>query len=193
MKERKKKLKSLLPFHPLTNSDIIDYYASEPRCNGVYSRDNLPQTINKGAYVINLDEYDDVGTDWIALYVRNNCIYFDSFGVEYIPNEIKTFIGNKDIISNIFRLQAYDSIMCGYFCIAFIDFMLAGKTLLQFTNLFSPYDFNKNNKIVGKMFKRKLYPSPSPGAGREIILWKLFLKFRRNMHLLKNTLKTSNY
>ena len=90
---------------------------------------------------------------WIALYVSNNCIYFDSFGVEYIPNEIKQFIGNKDIISNIFRLQAYDSIMCGYFCLAFIDFMHAGKTLLQFTNLFSPYDFKKNDKIVGKMFK----------------------------------------
>ena len=59
----------------------------------------------------------------------------------------------KDIISNIFRLQAYDSIMCGYFCLAFIDYMLAGKMLLQFTNLFSPYDFKMNDKIVGKMFK----------------------------------------
>ena len=87
------------------------------------------------------------------MYVPNNCIYFDSFGVEYIPNEIKTFIGNKDIISNIFRLQAYDSIMCGYFCLAFIDFMLAVKMPLQFTNLFLPNDFKKNDKIVGKMFK----------------------------------------
>ena len=145
--------KSLLPFHPLTNFDIMDYYKNEPRFNGVYSRDNLPKTIKKGAYVINLDEYDDVGTHWIALYVRNNCIYFDSFGVEHIPNEIKQFIGSKNIISNIFRLQAYDSIMRGYFCIAFIDFMFADKTLLQFTNLFSPYDFKKNDKIVVKMFK----------------------------------------
>ena len=122
---KKKLLKSLLPFHPLTTFDIMDYYASEPRFNGVYSRDNLPKTIKKGAYVINLDEYNDIGTHWIALYVSNNYIYFDSFGVEYIPNEIKQFIGNKDIISNIFRLQAYDSIMSGYFCLAFIDFMLA--------------------------------------------------------------------
>ena len=150
---KKKKLKSLLPFHPLTNFDIMDYYKNEPRFNGVYSRDNLPGMIKKGVYVINLDECDDVGTHWIALYVRNNCIYFDSFGVEHIPNEIKQFIGNKSFTSNIFRLQAYDSIMCGYFCIAFIDFMFAGKTLLQFTNLFSPYDFKKNDKIVGKMFK----------------------------------------
>ena len=129
-----------------------DYYANEPRFNGVYSKDNLLKTIKKGAYVINLDEYNDIGTHWIALYVRNNCIYFDSFGVEYIPNETKQFIGNKDIISNIFKLQAYDSIMCGYFCLAFIDFMFAGKTLLQFTNLLSPHDFEKNDKIVGKMF-----------------------------------------
>ena len=125
----------------------MDYYKNESRFNGVYSRDNLPKTIKKGAYVINLDKYNDIGTHWIALSINNNCIYFDSFGVEHIPNEIKQFIGN------IFRLQAYDSIMCGYFCIAFIDFMFAGKTLLQFTNLFSPYDFTKNDKIVGKMFK----------------------------------------
>ena len=131
----------------------MDCYKNEPRFNGVYSRDNLPKAIKKGAYVINLDDYNDIGTHWIALYIRSNCIYFDSFGVEHIPNEIKTFIGSKDIISNIFRLQAYDSIMCGYFCIAFIDFMLVGKTLLQFTNLFSPQDFKKNDKIVGKMFK----------------------------------------
>ena len=119
----------------------MDYYKNESRFNGVYSRDNLPKTIKKGAYVINLDKYNDIGTHWIALSINNNCIYFDSFGVEHIPYEIKQFIGSKDIISNIFRLQAYDSIMCGYFCIAFIGFMFAGKTLLQFTNLFLPYDF----------------------------------------------------
>ena len=131
----------------------MDYYKNKPRFNGVYSKNNLPKIIKKGAYVINLDEYNDIGIHWIAFYIRNNCIYFDSFGVEHIPNEIKQFIGNKDIISNIFRLQAYDSIMCGYFCLAFIDFMFAGKTLLQFTNLFLPYDFKKNDEIVGKMFE----------------------------------------
>ena len=130
----------------------MDYYKNEPWFNGIYSRNNLPKAIKKGAYVINLDKYDDIDTHWIALYVRNDCIYFDSFGVEYIPNEIKQFIGNKDTIINIFRLQAYDSIMCGYFCLAFIDFMFAGKTLLQFTNMFSPYGFEKNDEIVKKMF-----------------------------------------
>ena len=82
----------------------------------------------KGAYVINLDEYENIGTHWIALFVKTNeAIYFDSFGIEHIPNEI----GNKDIKSNIFRLQAYDSIMCGYYCIEFINYMLKGKTLLK--------------------------------------------------------------
>ena len=90
-----------------------------------------------GAYVINLDEYFNIGTHWVALYVENNnnVIYFDSFGVEHIPKEIKAFINNKNITTNIFRIQAYDSIMCGYFCIGFIDFMLAGKTT-EYTNLF---------------------------------------------------------
>ena len=71
-------------------------------------------------------------------------IYFDSFDVEHIPKELRVFINNKkNIKTNIFRTQAYDSIMCGYFCIGFIDFMLAGKTLTEFTNLFPPNDFKK--------------------------------------------------
>ena len=68
---------------------------------------------------------------------KNDVIYFDGFGVEHIPKEIKTFINNKNKKANTFRMQAYDSIMCGYFCIGFIDFMIAGKTLTDFTNVFS--------------------------------------------------------
>ena len=71
---------------------------------------------------------------------NNNVTYFDSFGAERIPKEIKEFIDNKKIKTNIFRIQAYDS-MCGYFCIGFIDFMLAGKTLTEYTNLFSLNNF----------------------------------------------------
>ena len=75
---------------------------------------------------------------------NNDVTYFDSFGVEHIPKEIRTFIDCPLIIkTNIFRRQAYDSILCGYFCIGFIDFMLAGKTLADFTNLFSPNNFKK--------------------------------------------------
>ena len=120
-----------MPPHPLTNFKIKKYYENEPRFNGVYSRNNLPKIIKNGTYVINLDEYEDVGTHRIALYVKNNeVIYFDNFGVEHVPKEIKKFIGNKDIKINIFRIQAYNSIMCGYFCIGFIDFMFANKTLI---------------------------------------------------------------
>ena len=93
----------------------MKYYENESRFNAVYSRDNLPNKIKDGAYVINLDEYSDIGTHWIALYVKNNDItYFDSFGVEHIPKEIIKFIKNKNIKTNIFRIQAYDSKMCGY-------------------------------------------------------------------------------
>ena len=83
----------------------------------------------------------------------NNIIYFDSFGVEHIPKEIKKFIGNKNIITNIYRIQAYDSIMCGYFCTGFIDFMPKGKSLLDCTNLFSPNEYEKNDKIILKYFQ----------------------------------------
>ena len=124
----KKNLNFLLPFHPLTNIEINKYYANEPKFNSVYSRNNLPKTIKKGAYVINLGEYENTGTHWIALFVKTNeVIYFDSFGIEHIPEEIDKFIINKNIICNIFRIQAYDSIMCKYFCIEFINYMLKGK------------------------------------------------------------------
>ena len=87
------------------------------------------------------------------MYVRNNDVtYFDSFGVELIPKEIKTFINNKNVKTNIFRIQAYDSIMCGYFCIGFIDFMLAGKILTEYANLFSPNNFKKNDDMILNYF-----------------------------------------
>ena len=143
-----------MPPHPLTNFEIKNYYENEPRFNDVYSRDNLPKTIKNGAYVINLDEYEDVGTYWIALYVKNiEITYFDSFGVEHVPKEIKKFIGHKNIKTSLFRTQADNSIMCGYFCIGFIDFMFAGKSLVDFTSLFSPYDFKKNDDIILSYFK----------------------------------------
>ena len=117
-----------LPPHPLINFEIQEYYQNEPRFNGAFSRDNLDSAVKNGAYVINLDEYHDIGTHWVALYVYNKTVtYFDSFGVEHIPKEIMKFIAHKKIITNIYRIQAYDSIMCGYFCIGFINFMFNGK------------------------------------------------------------------
>ena len=83
---------------------------------------------------------------------NNNVTCFDSFGVEHIPKEIIKFIKNRNIKRNIFRIQAYDSIICGYFCIAFIDFMFEGKSLTDYTNLFSPTYFKKNDDTVLKYF-----------------------------------------
>ena len=134
----------LIPPHPLTNFEIQKYYQNEPRFNDVYSRDNLPK-IKDEAYIINFDQYSDIEIHWVALCVQNNNVTcFHSFGVEYIPKQIKAFVNrplssasqNKNIKTNIFRIQSYDSIMCGYFCIGFIDFMFKGKTLTEFTNFF---------------------------------------------------------
>ena len=97
---------------------------------------NWPKQIKDGAYITNLDEYGDVGTHWIALFCKKNeIVHFYSFGVEHIPEEIKESIRNKNIKANIFRIQEHNSIMCVYFCIGFIDFML-GKKLTDYTNLF---------------------------------------------------------
>ena len=141
----------------------MKYYENKSRFNSVYSRDNLPNKTKDGAYVIKLDEYSDIGTHWIALYVKkNDSTYFDSFGVEHIPKEIKAFINrpsssasqNRNIKTNIFRIQTYDSIMCGYFCIGFIDFMFKGKTLTEYTNLFSP---NENDDKILNYFMNNIY------------------------------------
>ena len=92
----------LMPPHPLTNFEIQKCYQNKPRFNGDYSRDNLPEKVKDGAYVINLDEYADIGKHWIALiFNRSEIAYFDSFGVEHVPKEIKKFIGNKYITANI--------------------------------------------------------------------------------------------
>ena len=132
----------------------------------------MPDRIKDGAYVINLGEYSDIGTHWIALYVNNKTVtYLDSFGVEHIPKEIKKFINSKNIIADtlrleaydnskniiadILRLETYDSVMCGYFCIGFIDVMLKGNNLTDFTNLFSPNDFKKNDGIILNHFKNR--------------------------------------
>ena len=126
----------------MTNIEIQKYYQNKPRFNGVYCRDNLPDKIKDGAYVIKVDEYADVRTHWIPLLALNNDItYFDSVGVEHIAKEVKKFIGNKNMKTSMFRIQKYDPIMCGYFCIGFMEVMFAGKTLIDYTSLFSPYDF----------------------------------------------------
>ena len=145
----------ILP-HPLTNFEIQKYYKNEPRFNGVFPKNNLPEKIQDVAYVINLDGFADVDIHWIALFSNSNeIVYFDSFGIDHVPEEIKKFAGNENIKANIFQVQPNDSVMCGYFCIGFIDFMLAGRKLTNYTNLFSPHDFKKKDNIILSYFKNK--------------------------------------
>ena len=107
-----------MPAHPLTNFEIQKYYQNEPKFNGVYSSNSLSK-IKDGAYIINLDDYQSIEAHWISLYVNaKNVTHFDSFCVEHILKEIKKFIGNK--ITNIYRIQEYDSTMCAYVSIGFI-------------------------------------------------------------------------
>ena len=94
--------------------------------------------------------------NWVSLFVKPKyTVYFDSFGVEHIPKEVNKFIRSKEIKSNIFRIQAYDSIMRGYFFIELINYMLKGKKLLDYTNLFSPNYFKKNDRIIKRIFKNE--------------------------------------
>ena len=80
--------------HPLANFEIQKYYQNKPGFNEVYSRENLPKIIKDGAVLVNLDEYADVGTHWIAFYVKNvEIIYFDSFGVEQVLKKLKNLLG----------------------------------------------------------------------------------------------------
>ena len=114
----------------------------------------MSKKIKDGVYVINLDEYADVHTYWIDLFCnRNEIVYFNSFGVEHVPIEIEELVGNKNIKVNIFQVQTDDSVMYRYFFIGFIDFMLVGKKLTDFTNMFSPHDFEKNDSIILRYFK----------------------------------------
>ena len=113
----------------LTNILLI-YYQNEPAFNGVCSRNNLSE-LKHGVYIINLNGYESIVTHWIALYVV-------SFGVENIPKEIREFIRNRNITTSIYRIQAYDSIMFGNVFIGFINFLLKDKSLLEYTNSFSP-------------------------------------------------------
>ena len=95
--------------------------------------------IKDGAFAINLDECKSIGIHWKALYVNGiNVTYFDSFGIKHIRKAIKKFIDNKNMVKNIYKIPANDSLMSEYFCVRFIDFMLEGKNLLDNSNLFSP-------------------------------------------------------
>ena len=119
----------MLP-HPLTNNEIRKYYKNQPKFNGAYSRNSLSKL--KDGYIykswsvrINMNSLD-------CLYVNaENVTYFDSFGVEHIPKleSLKNSFKQKHIKTNIYGKEAYDSIMCGYFCTGFVAFMLKNKKI----------------------------------------------------------------
>ena len=149
----------MLP-HPLTNIEIQKYCHNEPTLISAYSRNDLPK-IKDGVYIIIPDKYKSIWTHWITLYVNGDGVtYFDSFGIENIPKEVKKFIGNKNLIIDIYRIEANDSIVCKYFCVGFIDFMLKGKSLLDYTSLCSPNEYKRNDKmflIARKLKMKKIY------------------------------------
>ena len=135
--------------------EIQNYYQNKPKFKGVYSRKNIPE-IKDRAYVINLDEFKSIGTQWIVLSLNSNnwnasydVIYIDSCGVEHIPKEIKRFIGNKNIMINIYRMQAYNLITSEYFCIGLNNFVM-DLLILDYTSLLSPNECEKNDKIMLK-------------------------------------------
>ena len=141
--------------HPLNNIKITNYFNYKPRFNGIFSRNNLSRIID-GVYVTNLDYRNRRETHWVWLFInKNTAVYFDSFGIEYILQELLNKIKDKSIAHNMFRIQDNGSIMCRCYCIGFIEYMLEGKNLLDYIDLPSPHDYKKNGKIIYNYFKDK--------------------------------------
>ena len=114
--------------------------------------------MKNGTYVINLDDKNSKGTRLVSLFIdRNLAVYSDSFEIEYMPQKVLNKIKNRSITHNIFRIQVNESTICGFYCVAFIEYMLVEKTLLDYINLFSPNDYIKNDKIRYKYSKDKLW------------------------------------
>ena len=137
-----------MPPHPLTSFEIQKYYQNERGFNGDYSRDNLPKTVKDGAYVINLDEYKDVLIGVLCIVKILKLFISTVLQLNMFLKKLKNLLGIKAVQSN-------NSIMCGYFCIRFIDFMFAGKPFIDFTSLFSPHDFEKNDNIILSYFENE--------------------------------------
>ena len=135
--------------------EVTNYFNFELRFNGTFSRNNLPR-IKDGANVINFDTKKRKVTHWVSLFIDLNlAVYFDSFGIAYIPLKVLNKIKEKSVTHNIFRIQDNESIMSEFYCISFIEYMLTGKTLLDYTNLLSPNGYKKNDKVIYKYFKEK--------------------------------------
>ena len=141
-------------FHPLTNFEISEYYKNEPKFNGVYSRDNLPKTIKKGAYVINLDEYTDIGTYWIALFVKPKyTFYFDSFGVEHIPKEIKNLLVIKTLKQISLGYKYMIQLCLVIFVLSLLTMCLMVKVSLILLVYFHHMFFKRTMKLLKEYLK----------------------------------------
>ena len=139
----------------MSTIEISNNFHWNPRLNGVFSRNNL-FWIRDEAFAINLEDKQSKQTYWVSSVIdRNSTVYLDSFGVEYFPQEVLNKIRDKSITHNIFRIESDGSIMCGFYCIGFIEYILAEKTLLDYANLFSPNDYKKNGKSICKFFKNR--------------------------------------
>ena len=138
--------------HIFTNFKIQKYYQKELKRNGVHSLNNLSKIKDRAYIIILMSMINRNSLDGIICGCKN-VTYFDSFGVENIPKEIRKFIRNENITTDIYRVQVYDSIICGYFCIVFNDFMLKGKSLLEYTKLFSHKEYKNNDKMILKYFQ----------------------------------------
>ena len=137
--------------YPVTNIKI-QRYQNRSKFKYIYSQNNLPNTVKNGSYIVKIDKCRSIVMYWIALYSNYNSVtYFDSFGVEQIPEETNRFIDNKNI-TVIFRTPTYDLIMCRYFCIGFPDSVFNVKTLTGFTNIFLPHNFRKNDEVILRYF-----------------------------------------
>ena len=132
----------------MTNFEIQRCFDDELLFNGVFCRNNLPTPPKDGGYSTNLDNLGKAGTHWVAIFVND----FDSFCVEHMPRAILRFLQGKDVDTNIYRIEVSDFVMCGYYCIKFLDYMFVRKSLTDFTSLFSPTDFALNDKIITKLF-----------------------------------------
>ena len=127
----------------LKHCKVPKYHDQDCRFNGVYSRNNLPR-IKDGVSAINQDDEESKGTYWVSLFINiSTAVYFDSFGIKYFRQEVLSKIEYESILHNVFSIQFEDSIKFGFYCITFTEHMIAGKTLLDYTNLFSLNDYKK--------------------------------------------------
>ena len=153
--------------------------------------------IKDGAYVIKQRNTLAKGTNQVLLFIdRNTAVYFDFFGMEYIPLEVLKKIRDKSVTHNVFRIPDNESFMCGFYCIAFIGHVLVGNTLLDYTNLFSPNDYKKNDKTIYKYLKINMVEEASLEFGlRKIDETRNYLldEIKHNDLINEKYKKTCNY